>query len=93
MLQDVGSSETLVPMSIYQSIRNHILEYNINNYCHENLKSLTLMQFTHTHTHTPLKGFTRNFGTGNFIKIFPALPDFLRGSGSGTGSTQPREYS
>jgi hypothetical protein len=23
---------------------------------------------------------------------FPALPDFLRGSGSGTGSTQPREY-
>jgi hypothetical protein len=23
----------------------------------------------------------------------PALPDFLRGSGSGTGSTQPREYS
>jgi hypothetical protein len=22
---------------------------------------------------------------------FPALPDFLRGSGSGTGSTQPRE--
>jgi hypothetical protein len=24
---------------------------------------------------------------------FPALPDFLRGSGSGTGSTQPREYS
>jgi hypothetical protein len=24
---------------------------------------------------------------------FPALPDFLRSSGSGTGSTQPREYS
>jgi hypothetical protein len=24
---------------------------------------------------------------------FPSLPDFLRGSGSGTGSTQPREYS
>jgi hypothetical protein len=24
---------------------------------------------------------------------FQALPDFLRGSGSGTGSTQPREYS
>jgi hypothetical protein len=23
----------------------------------------------------------------------PALPDFLRSSGSGTGSTQPREYS
>jgi hypothetical protein len=23
---------------------------------------------------------------------FPALPNFLRGSGSGTGSTQPREY-
>jgi hypothetical protein len=23
---------------------------------------------------------------------FPALPDFLRSSGSGTGSTQPREY-
>jgi hypothetical protein len=23
---------------------------------------------------------------------FPALPDFLRNSGSGTGSTQPREY-
>jgi hypothetical protein len=22
----------------------------------------------------------------------PALPDFLRSSGSGTGSTQPREY-
>jgi hypothetical protein len=24
---------------------------------------------------------------------FPALPDFLRSSGSGTGFTQPREYS
>jgi hypothetical protein len=23
---------------------------------------------------------------------FPALPDFLRSSGSGTGYTQPREY-
>jgi hypothetical protein len=23
---------------------------------------------------------------------FPALPDFLRSSGPGTGSTQPREY-
>jgi hypothetical protein len=23
---------------------------------------------------------------------FPALPDFLRSSGSGTGSTQPRDY-
>jgi hypothetical protein len=23
---------------------------------------------------------------------FPTLPDFLRSSGSGTGSTQPREY-
>jgi hypothetical protein len=23
---------------------------------------------------------------------FPALPDFLRSSGSGTGSNQPREY-
>jgi hypothetical protein len=23
---------------------------------------------------------------------FPALPDFLSSSGSGTGSTQPREY-
>jgi hypothetical protein len=23
---------------------------------------------------------------------FPALPDFLRCGGSGTGSTQPREY-
>jgi hypothetical protein len=23
---------------------------------------------------------------------FPVLPDFLRSSGSGTGSTQPREY-
>jgi hypothetical protein len=23
---------------------------------------------------------------------FPALPDFLRNSGSGMGSTQPREY-
>jgi hypothetical protein len=23
---------------------------------------------------------------------FPALPDFLKSSGSGTGSTQPRKY-
>jgi hypothetical protein len=23
---------------------------------------------------------------------FPTVPDFLRSSGSGTGSTQPREY-
>jgi hypothetical protein len=28
-----------------------------------------------------------------FVQVrFPALPDFLRNSGSGTGSTQPREY-
>jgi hypothetical protein len=25
-------------------------------------------------------------------KIFPPLPDFLSSSGSGTGSTQPRQY-
>jgi hypothetical protein len=25
--------------------------------------------------------------------LVPALPDFLRSSGPGTGSTQPREYS
>jgi hypothetical protein len=27
-----------------------------------------------------------------FRVLFSALPDFLRSSGSGTGSTQPREY-
>jgi hypothetical protein len=27
----------------------------------------------------------------NLALISPALPDFLRSSGSGTGSTQPRE--
>jgi hypothetical protein len=27
-----------------------------------------------------------------YMVRFPALPDFLRISGSGTGSTQPREY-
>jgi hypothetical protein len=27
-----------------------------------------------------------------FRVLFPALPDFLRSSGSGKGSTQPREY-
>jgi hypothetical protein len=36
--------------------------------------------------------------SGSWLQInrsgvrFPALPDFLRSSGSGTGSTQPREY-
>jgi hypothetical protein len=37
--------------------------------------------------------------SGNFLAAdpevrvrFPALPDFLRSSGSGTGPTQPREY-
>jgi hypothetical protein len=31
--------------------------------------------------------------TGPEVRVrFHALPDFLRSSGSGTGSTQPREY-
>jgi hypothetical protein len=36
-------------------------------------------------------------GQSSWVQIevwvrFPTLPDFLRSSGSGTGSTQPREY-
>jgi hypothetical protein len=32
-------------------------------------------------------------GTEPDVRVrFPALPDFPRCSGSGTGSTQPREY-
>jgi hypothetical protein len=31
--------------------------------------------------------------TGPEVRVrFPALPDFLRSNGSGTGSSQPREY-
>jgi hypothetical protein len=31
--------------------------------------------------------------TGPEVRVlFPALPDFLRSIGSGTGSTQPRDY-
>jgi hypothetical protein len=41
---------------------------------------------------------TRKILSINFMAIpevrvrFPALPDYLRSSGSGAGSTQPREY-
>jgi hypothetical protein len=35
----------------------------------------------------------RVLATGSEDRVrFPALPHFLRNSGSGTGSTQPREY-
>jgi hypothetical protein len=36
-----------------------------------------------------------SIGQSSWLQVwdrFPALPDFLRSSGSGTGSTQPREY-
>ena len=56
--------------------------------------------YTHTHTHfiyiyrPPLWSSGQSF----WLQIqrsrvrFPALPDFLSGSGSGTGYTQPREF-
>jgi hypothetical protein len=42
----------------------------------------------------PLCGLVSEFlATDPEIRVrFPALPYFLRSSGSGTGSTQPREY-
>jgi hypothetical protein len=44
-----------------------------------------------------IKGGGRRRGGGEkeYLEVrvrFPALPHFLRSSGSGTGSTQPREY-
>jgi hypothetical protein len=40
---------------------------------------------------TPL--WSKFLATDPEVRIrFPALPDFLRSSGSGTGSTQPCEY-
>jgi hypothetical protein len=48
----------------------------------------------HTHTYTQgneLKKLYNYYYLQRFRVQFPALPDFLRNSGSGTGSTQPRE--
>jgi hypothetical protein len=39
------------------------------------------------------KGISEFLATDPEVWVrFPALPDFLRDRGSGTGSTQPREY-
>jgi hypothetical protein len=57
---------------------------------------------THTHTHTHIwLEMTASvvWGSEFWLQIqrsrvrFPAILDFLRSSGSGTGSTQPRESS
>jgi hypothetical protein len=55
---------------------------------------------SHTHTHTQSSISVHICGlvvrVSGYISrgpgLDPALPNFLRSSGSGTGSTQPREY-
>jgi hypothetical protein len=43
--------------------------------------------------HTPIFSPSEFLATDPEVRVrFPPLPDFLRSSGSGTGSTQPREY-
>ena len=54
---------------------------------------------THTHTHTYIYIYIHDRLCGLVVTVqiqrsrvrSPALPDFLSSSGSGTGSTQPRE--
>jgi hypothetical protein len=45
------------------------------------------------HCRPPLWSSGRFLDTDSEVRVrFPVLPHFLRSSGSGTGSTQPREY-
>jgi hypothetical protein len=53
-------------------------------------------EYKHRNTTTApevLLGYDSNYDPDPGVQVrFPALPYFLRSSGSGTGSTQPREY-
>ena len=89
------------------SVRNHIkengllnictLHYKTHKYCH---KICGLSTKISTHYRIPIC-FQRpplwSTGQSFWLQIqrsrvrFPALPDFMSSSGSGTGSTQPRE--
>jgi hypothetical protein len=53
-----------------------------------------LIPQTAPHATTPIiQGRYNRPNTDPVVRVrFPALPDFLRSSGSGTGSTQPRDY-
>jgi hypothetical protein len=45
------------------------------------------------HKRYNLKEWSEILATDPEVRVrFPALPDFLKSTGSGTGSTQPREY-
>ena len=65
-------------------------EYNFSAF---GLRSARIVLLSHTDTRPPLWSSGQSF----WLQIqrswvrFPALPDFLSSSGSGTGSTQPRE--
>jgi hypothetical protein len=73
--------------------------YASNSCCHLNTVPCRLY-FVWTHAHLSLSELNMRMwssGQSFWLQIqrsrvrFPALPDFLRSSGSGTGSTQPRE--
>jgi hypothetical protein len=51
------------------------------------------MSFSWLTPELPLWSSGQFLATDSEVRVrFPALPDFLRSSGSGTGSTQLREY-
>jgi hypothetical protein len=55
----------------------------------EHIKLCLIIQFCMT---ASLVCWSEFLATDRYRVRFPALPDFMRSSGSGTGSTQPREY-
>jgi hypothetical protein len=56
------------------------------------INNLLLLNFDHVLT-ASVGQWSEFLATDPDVRIrFPALPDFLRSSGSGTGFTQPGEY-
>jgi hypothetical protein len=85
---------------INNKLDEYVTELNIllNNSSFKN-KNHSLVQYFYTHLNNECWPPLWSSGQSFWLQIqrsgvrFPTLPYFLRGSGSGTGSTQPREYS
>jgi hypothetical protein len=54
------------------------------------ISSQARLQLRNGHVWVPVRAYKEHW---KLVWVrFPALPDFLRSAGSGTGSTQPSEY-
>jgi hypothetical protein len=85
----------IVPMQQILCVNSHWTFFSTGLFVEQNDIDITCRSYclNNSYMGPPLRSSGQSFWLqiqGSWVR-FPALPDFLRSNGSGTGSTQPRE--